>query len=279
MPNHSETPSLLASIDPDISARLVSRRDALTKGASASAMVMAGLRVGSVPVALAALSQDAFGQGRLPTVVSTVLNFALRLEYLEAEFYNLGVAAPNLIPAADRTIFQTIQAHENAHVEYLRGALGSAARPKPTFDFTAGNGTGSGPFADVFTNYATFTAVAQAFEDTGVRAYKGQAPALRPYKDVLQAALTIHSVEARHAAEVRRLRGNFADLEPNEGWVVEAITDIPGTAAVYAREDNTVHLGIDAATTTTVPRKEVTEAFDEPLTMAEVLAIVDPFIV
>ncbi|HYW31867.1 MAG TPA: ferritin-like domain-containing protein [Gemmatimonas sp.] len=279
MSDSSNTPGALSPVDSDMAARIVSRRHAITRGATASGMVMAGLRLGSVPAALAALSSDAFGQGRLPTVVNGVLNFALRLEYLEAEFYNRGVAAANLIPAADRAIFTTIQAHENAHVEFLRTALGASARPKPTFDFTAGNGSGTGPFADVFTNYATFMAVAQAFEDTGVRAYKGQAPSLQPYKDILQAALTIHSVEARHAAEVRRLRGNFMDQEPNEGWVTNATTDIPGTAAVYAGEDNVMQLGIDVTTVTTVSRKEITESFDEPLTMAEVLAIVDPFIV
>ncbi len=132
----------------------------------------------------------------------------------------------------------------------------------------------------MFSNYATFTAVAQAFEDTGVRAYKGQAPTLQPYKDTLQAALSIHSVEARHAAEVRRLRGAFNDLEPNKGWITQAITDIPGTAAVYAGEDNTVHGDLNATTITSVASiKAITEAFDEPLTMAQVLAIVDPFIV
>ena len=133
-----------------------------------------------------------------------------------------------------------------------------------------------GPFADVFTNYNTFKAVAQAFEDTG---YKGQAPTVQPNKAYLEAALTIHSVEARHACEVRRLRGNFQDNEPNEGWITQDMTDIPGTAAVYAGEANTVHGGVDAAAVTSVSAKEVTEAFDEPLTMAEVLAIVDPFIV
>lgn len=207
---------------------------------------------------------------------SRLLNFALKLEYLEAEFYNRGVAASGLIPAADLMIFQTIQAHENAHVSYLQGARGAAARPKPTFDSSAGNGSGTGPFADVFTNYNTFKAVAQAFEDTG---YKGQAPTVQPNKAYLEAALTIHSVEARHACEVRRLRGNFQDNEPNEGWITQDMTDIPGTAAVYAGEANTVHGGVDAAAVTSVSAKEVTEAFDEPLTMAEVLAIVDPFIV
>ncbi len=268
---------VMCGLDPEISARLVSRRDAIAKGATTSGVVMAGLRMGSVPAALAALSTSAFGQGRLPTAVIAVLNFALKLEYLEGEFYDRGVAASGLIPAADRTIFTTIQGHESVHVSYLRGLLGSSARPKPTFDYSAGSGSNTGPFADVFTNYATFLAVAQAFEDTGVRAYKGQAATLLPYKDVLQAALTIHSVEGRHAAEVRRLRGNFQDNEPNQGWITNAVTDIPGTAAVYAGEDNTMQGGLDVTTITSVARKEITEAFDEPLTMAQVLTIVTPF--
>ena len=279
MSTQADAVSALNAIDTDVAAHLVSRRHAITKGVTTSGLVMAGLRMGSVPAALAALSTDAYGQGRLPAVVNGVLNFALVLEYLESEFYNLGVAAPNLIPAADRPIFLTIQAHENVHVKFLQTTLGASARPKPVFDFTAGNGAGNGPFADVFTNYNTFKAVAQAFEDTGVRAFKGQAPALQPYKDVLQAALTIHSVEARHAAEIRRLRGNFADNEPSEGWITNAITDIPGTEAVYAGDANTIQLGIDVTTVTSVSAKEVSEAFDEPLTMAAVLAIVDPFIV
>lgn len=279
MATQSNAPAALSTIDPEIASVLVSRRDAIAKGAATSGVVMAGLRMGTVPAALAALSAEAFGQSRLPTAVSGVLNFALTLEYLESEFYNRGMAAPNLIPAADRMIFGVIQDHENDHVEFLRTTLGRSARPKPVFDFTAGNGSGAGPFADVFTNYATFMAVAQAFEDTGVRAYKGQAPTLRPYKDVLQAALSIHSVEARHAAQVRRLRGNFMDNEPNQGWITLAQTDIPGTQAVYAGEDTTMQLGIDVTSITPVAAKEITESFDEPLTMAAVLAIVDPFIV
>jgi hypothetical protein len=188
--------------------------------------------------------------------------------------------ARHVIPAADRIIFGTIRDHEITHVEFLAGALGASARPKPTFDFTAGNGSGNGPYADVFTNYETFKAVAQAFEDTGVRAYKGQAPALRPYKDMLTAALTIHSVEARHASQVRRLRGNFADTEPfHQGWINLNNTDVPGAAATYAGEQNTIHAGINAAAVSDVALDEVTEAFDEPLSMGQVLAIVNPFIV
>lgn len=279
MLNQTDTMGTILGLDQDIADTLVSRRDAIARGATVSGAVMAGLRMGTVPAALAALSTSAFGQGRLPTAVIGVLNFALRLEYLESEFYDRGVATVGLIPAGDRTIFTTIQAHESTHVQYFRNLLGGSARPKPTFDYTAGKGSGTGPFADVFRNYATFLAVSQAFEDTGVRAFKGQAATLLPYKDVLQAALTVHSVEARHAAEVRRLRGNFLDNEPNQGWITLALTDIPGTAAVYAGEANTMQGGIDVTTITSVAAKEISESFDEPLSMADVLAIVDPFIV
>jgi hypothetical protein len=276
----------LQESDPEIADRLsmqaVSRRSAFKTGAAASLSLGTIIAAGSAPVALAAFASEAFGQARLPTVVVNVLKFALVLEELESRFYIAGVNS-GVIPAADLPIFTTIRDHEIAHVQYLRNALGAQAGAAPTFDFTAGNGSGSGPYADVFTNYETFKAVAQAFEDTGVRAYKGQAPALKPYKDVLTAALTIHSVEARHASEVRRLRGNFQDTEPfYQGWINESATDVPGASAVYAGENNTVHLGIDVAALAypfAIAHDEITEAFDEPLTQAQVLAIVDPFIV
>jgi hypothetical protein len=286
MDSHQPILHGLQESDPEIADRLstlaVSRRSAFKTGAAASLSLGTVIAAGSAPVALAAFATEAFGQARLPTVVVNVLKFALVLEELESRFYIAGVNS-GVIPAADLAIFTTIRDHEIAHVAYLRNALGAQAGPAPTFDFTAGNGSNNGPYADVFTNYETFKAVAQAFEDTGVRAYKGQAPALKPYKDVLTAALTIHSVEARHASQVRRLRGNFTDVEPFfQGWVNESATDIPGTAAVYAGENNTVHLGIDVAALPfpfAIARDEVTEAFDEPLTQAQVLAIVDPFIV
>jgi hypothetical protein len=170
------------------------------------------------PFALAALADTALPQG-----IVDVLNFALTLEYLESSFYNAGVGTSGLIPASDLAIFQQIQKHENAHVAFLESVLGSAAAAKPTFDFTAG-----GMFADVFSNYATFQAVSQAFEDTGVRAYKGQAANLMSAPDILTAALQIHSVEARHAAEVRRLRGL-------DGWIIAKTGNLPAAvnAAVY----------------------------------------------
>ncbi len=167
-----------------------------------------------------------------------------------------------------------VSKHETAHVAVLQATITNLKGtfiPKPSFDFTA-----EGLFADVFSNKDTFLAVAQTFEDTGVRAYKGQAGNLISNGAVLTAALQIHSVEARHASQIRRLRGQ-------KGWITGSSRgDLPPeTQATYDGEGNTTHNGVDAA-----PfgggnggADAVTEAFDEPLTMAAVLAIVDPFIV
>ncbi len=116
-------------------------------------------------------------------------------------------------------------------------SLGVSPGPKPTFDFTAG-----GNFQP-FTYYAQFMTLEQAFEDTGVRAYKGQAGNVASNKNVLQAALQIHSVEARHASQVRRMRGNKGWIELNNGG------NIPAAAqAVYNGEEATVQAGFNTAT-------------------------------
>jgi len=206
----------------------------------------------------------------LPGVVVDVLNFALTLEYLEAEFYVTGTGTAGLIPREMVSAFDQIRKHEVAHVKFLQGVLGSRAVAKPTFDFTGGGGAGNGPFADVFRNAQTFMAVAQAFEDTGVRAYKGQAANLIGHNDALGPALRIHSVEARHACQVRRMR-------KQKGWITG---NDPGglpdaTRGTYRGEDNAFHF-ILAQPDSHVD--EHTQAFDEPLTKSEVLAIVRPFI-
>jgi hypothetical protein len=258
------------------------RRDAL-RGAS---LWGAGLMLMTAPAIFTALAEKAYANHTATPL--DVLQFALTLEYLEAEFYVMGVAAPNLIPAADRQIFTTIRDHEVAHVEFLRSAITAAgATPvaKPTFDFTAG-----GQFTP-FTNYEQFKALAQAFEDTGVRAYKGGAPVLMSNKPVLTAALTIHSVEARHASEVRRLRGNFAEQAPQKGWITgkDRGTNMPAATqpvyeagsnpAVYPAEDNVMQGGVNVSTLPGSNVTAATEAFDEPLDIEAVLRIVDAFIV
>jgi hypothetical protein len=260
-----EDKTILGSLDPELMERATSRRDAL-RGLGRMGMTAA---VASVPVALATMAKGAFAQSSaLPADIVSVLNFALALEYLESEFYNTGVGTSGLIPASDRPIFTQIQKHENAHVALLKAALGSSAIAKPTFDFTAG-----GNFTP-FTVYAQFQALSQAFEDTGVRAYKGQAGNLMANKDILTTALQIHSVEARHASEVRRLRGQ-------KGWITGSSRgDLPAaTQAVYDGDDVTTQLGVDVVSVSGRSSGAVSEAFDEPLTRAQVAAIANLFIV
>ncbi len=261
----------LIDVDPELSRNIVSRREAIRRGASTSSSVAAGIAMASIPVALAAVATDLFGQQRrLPGVIEDVLNFALTLEYLEAEFYNRGLAAPNLIGAPRRAVFDQIRKHEVAHVNFLKKTLGSRAVAKPTFDFTAGDGSGNGPYRDVFTNEQTFLAVAQTFEDTGVRAYKGQAAYLMGDRDILDAALRIHSVEGRHAGEIRHIRGQ-------KPWIVGNMPGNlpPTTQPTYDGEQNRFHF-ILAQPASGI---SMTHSFDEPLTKGQVLHIVAPFIV
>ena len=263
-------PKRLLAADPDIAARLAARQVEIDAGAAVSTHTRAGLALGGALLATAALSHDVFAQDGLPSMVVDILNFALTLEHLEAEFYVTGVGTPGLIPASMRAPFDQIRKHEVAHVAFLRGVLGTAAIEKPTFDFTGGAGSGAGPFADVFRNAQTFMAVAQAFEDTGVRAYKGQAANLMGHNDVLRAALKIHSVEARHAAQVRRMRGQ-------KGWITLSESGgLPEAAqGTYKGESNRFQFILGQPDSNT---QAMTEAFDETLTKSQVLEIVAPFI-
>ncbi|MGI8656081.1 MAG: ferritin-like domain-containing protein [Pyrinomonadaceae bacterium] len=262
-----ENKPLLEGIDPEIITHMTSRRDTLLK---ATALVGA---IATAPIAFGALAGTAFGQGgNLPGKIVDVLNFAFTLENLENEFYRTALNSSGLIPSETRAVFEQIGKHEAAHVALLASVLGSKAAPKPTFDFTAG-----GAFADVFSNYQTFLAVSQAFEDTGVRAYKGQAGNLQSNAKILTVALQIHSVEARHAAEVRRIR---AEERPGRGWItLDSRGTLPeATQPVYSGEANTTQAGVNIAGLAGLPNTIITEAFDEPLTKEQVLAIAGLFI-
>jgi hypothetical protein len=268
--------SLYDAIDPEILTRVNARQDEISKGSSVNSKLAAALALGSIPVALAALSKDVYG--RVPDPVLDVLQFALLLEQLEAEFYSRGVAASGLIDAADMTIFQTISSHETTHVAAIKALImGKSAtpNPKPTFDFTAHGAVAGFNFSAG--QYDTFKALAQAFEDTGVRAYKGQAPNLISDKAVLTAALTIHSIEARHASEIRRLRGL-------KGWITgSSRDDLPAfTQGIYDGEQNVMQGPVDVSmlslTSSNGGVDAATQAFDEPLTKDQVTAIVMPFI-
>jgi hypothetical protein len=141
-----------------------------------------------------------------------VLNFALNLEYLEAEFYSVAVTGSVLsssVTGATSTamggakvsftdsrvadIAAEISADETLHVKYLRSALGAIAVAEPVINL---NALGIG-----FATQAQFLTLARAFEDTGVSAYAGAATLLTGNN--LQAAAQILAVEAYHAGNVR----------------------------------------------------------------------------
>lgn len=240
--------SEIEKVDPEAGERysFYSRRSLLNK-------IGSNLAAAGIPALVASTLNKAYAQSAAPSAAAVaVLQYALTLEYLEDEFYRLGLAAANLIPAADRTVMTQISKHEAAHVALLRGALGTSAQAKPTFKLP--------PAA--LTSYQTFLGLAQALEDTGVAAYKGQAGALINDKGILQVALQIHSVEARHASEVRRIQGL-------KGWVSNPMQTTFTQGGVNLKTlPNVTGIGDNA----------FREAFDEPLTMAQVLAIAAPFL-
>jgi len=250
-----------------------SRRDSFTQFGN----IGKNLALASIPFGLSALTGKAFAKDITATPATPIgaLQFALTLEYLENEFYAMALDS-GVIPASenggrDLKVFQQISAHESDHVAFLIAGLGGTMSPnfvpKPTFDFTVGGAFN--PFGD----YPTFLALAQAFEDTGVRAYKGQAANLISKPDLLTAALQIHSVEARHASEVRRLRGL-------KGWIsnAERGAGMPAaTQAVYDGEGVTIQAGFNTASA--FGAAAGSEAYDEPLTTQQVVDIANIFIV
>jgi Ferritin-like domain len=152
-------------------------------GIGVGALVGGGAFLGALPsIAGAATSGDV-----------AILNFALTLEYLESSFYAEAVSSK--FPGKIGQFASIVSGHENAHVGFLKGALGSAAVKEPTFAFGA-----------TTTDMAKFKATSQVLEDTGVEAYLGQVGNISS-KKILAAAGSILPIEARHAAWIRTLNG------------------------------------------------------------------------
>lgn len=267
----------LAEADPEVYERTSQRRTVIKNWSR-------NIAAGALPFAIGSLFNKAYGKST--DIITDTLNFALTLEYLEAEYYKqaLNSATFNFPTTAARGAIQTIYNHEASHVDFLRTAISAAgATPvdMPTFDFSGGKGSGNGPFASAFSDYGLFLAVAQTFEDTGVRAYKGQAGNLIDNNDVLLAALRIHSSEARHASHIRSMRSAMgADVKP---WITLNESGINNSAvqASYNGEELTTQAGVNIVNINgeSIDADAASESFDEPLGKDQVLAIVDPFIV
>ena len=217
----------------------------------------------------------------LPPVTSytdnDILNFALNLEYVEAEFYlraatgsglsaadagtgagtvNGGTKIPGLT-TAQQNFVNEIAYTEQEHVRVLRSTLGSAAVSRPNIDLTAGF-TGTVTAANAlssslpaipttfspFANFDSFLVGAENFEDVGVTAYNGAAPLISNAgitAGILTAAAGIMAVEAYHAGFLRT------------SLIANAIT--LGTTAypypLYANRIATLRQALSGATTET----------------------------
>jgi rubrerythrin len=134
-----------------------------------------------------------------------ILNYALTLEYLETEFYKEVIASGLVKDAKVATIAKKFYSTEQEHVDALTAtikSLGGTPVKAPKTNF--------GPTLDKGLTHVLMTAA--TVENLGAAAYLGAAGGIKN-KDVLAAALTIHSVEARHAAALNTLVGNGFGLK------------------------------------------------------------------
>jgi rubrerythrin len=164
------------------------RLDFLKKAGLAGGAVMGG---GALLTALTPAAAMAAGKGRPPASFGKgdigILNYALTLEYLEAAFYNEATKNKVAKGAQESAFLKAVTADENAHVAFLKKALGSKATKAPQVDF--GDATSK----------SKWLATSMVLENTGVKAYGGQALNIAN-RSYLAAALSIWAVEARHAS-------------------------------------------------------------------------------
>ena len=135
-----------------------------------------------------------FGKGDIG-----IVNYALTLEYLEADFY-AAVVKSGLFKGADLTLIKEIGKNENEHVAALTAAVkgaGGTPAPKPKTKFPLESAT-------------SVLELAATVENLGAAAYLGQAGAIKD-KKILASALAIHTVEGRHAAALN----TFVDMPIN----------------------------------------------------------------
>lgn len=266
----------IAKIDPEVFEKTDQRRNMLKNMGRKVALT-------ALPFALGSMFQKAYGKTTNETIDN--LNYLLSLGQLELAFYQQAIAdASSLFSSSTAQVFTTIRDHEAAHVNTLSTTIAAVggtpiASNANGYDFTLG-GTLS-----TFTDYKTLLAVAQVLKDTIVRAYKGQLTMFMNNDIIsLTKLMNIHSVEARHASHIRQMRatvaGGSASVKP---WITLNLSGVDNSVfnASYIGEEKVVQAGI---TITGIGGKDVTkatasEAFDEPLTKDEIIAIITPFIV
>ena len=157
--------------------------------------------------------------GKNETNDVAILNFALTLEFLEAEYYSRVVEADEARPflrGRPKDISRILSRDENTHVAIIRDAitkLGGTPIEKPNFQFPS----------NAFISQVAFLSLSATLEETGVSAYLGQGANVKR-KDVLDLAASIYGNEARHVSLIRYLLGdNFAPRDIEEPLSMGAV--------------------------------------------------------
>ena len=184
--------------------QITNRLDQLARTRTSRRNALKG--VGVTLAALAVGATNPFAQGKAYAAETLqgltdldILNFALTLEHLEAEFYKMAVAGGTLSGQV-LTVLTDIRDHEVAHVDTLTQVItslgGTPAQKAPSYNF-----------GDMSTQDAIL-ATSETLEEVGVGAYTGAAALIKDKKTILPAAASIEQVEARHQAAIRFLRGS-----------------------------------------------------------------------
>jgi rubrerythrin len=179
--------------DPASRAQFLKRMGGGAAGASALAVFLTacgGSKTSAATTSTAAAANASASAGGDLAIV----NYALTLEYLESDFYS-KVISSGLFKGAQLDLIKMIGEHERQHVAALKATamkLGTpAAKPKTTFPLKSA---------------MSVLGLAATVENLGASAYLGQAARIKS-KEILAAAISIHSVEARHASALNVLLG------------------------------------------------------------------------
>ena len=187
----------------------------LTATAAAAGAAVVGTRLLDAAPAVAA-------PRRSPALDRRILNFALLLEYVQAAFYRDGLKRAGL-RGEFREFAEVAGEQDQDHAALLSRALGARAQPEPRF-----------AFGEVTRTARRFIQTSLLLEDTAVAAYNGQAANLT--RASLPAALSIVSVEGRHAAWIRDLAGQDpAPLAADLGKSADEVTAILRKAGLLRR--------------------------------------------